>query len=305
MPAPAVELMTASPQKEWFDGSCITEPKAVDSEMFKTTIIIEPARSWVIPDFAELWDYRELLYLLAWRDISVRYKQTLLGAAWAILQPLFAMVVFTVLFGKIAKVPSDGVPYSIFAYAGLLPWTFFSNSVTNSGNSLVGSASLITKVYFPRMIIPAAAVTAGLADFAVASAIFFVMMVLYGLKLTMSILMLVPLVALISTTALAAGFWLSALNVKYRDVRYAVPFFVQMGMYVTPIVYPLSVIPTKWRCLFALNPLSGIIEGFRSALLGRPFNWPTLILSSVLTLGLLFYSGLCFGKMEREFADIV
>ena len=230
-------------------------------------------------------DARELFFVLAWRDISVRYKQTVLGAAWAILQPVMTMVVFSVLFGKIAKMPSDGVPYPIFAYAGLLPWTFFSNAVTNSSNSLVGSANLISKVYFPRMIIPAAAVVAGLVDFAVASAILFAMMLYYGIWPSLSMLMLAPLVALLSLTALAVGLWLSALNVKYRDVRHAVPFAIQIGMYLTPVVYPVSVIPSKWRWVLALNPVSGTIESFRSSLLHLPFHWSALVLSAVITIG--------------------
>jgi lipopolysaccharide transport system permease protein len=269
------------------------------------TLVIQPRRRWSALDLRELLERRDLLLLLAWRDISVRYKQTALGALWAILQPFLTMVVFTVLFGKIAKIPSDGVPYPIFAYAGLVPWTFFSNAVTNSSNSLVGSATLITKVYFPRMVIPAAAVAAGLVDFAVASVVFFAMMIFYGVWPGIGILLLLPLVALISMTALAAGLWLSALNVKYRDVRYAVPFLVQMGMYVTPVVYPIGVIPYKWRWIFVLNPLSGTIEAFRAALLNRPFDWIGLGGSLAITVALLVYAAFSFSRMEREFADVI
>jgi lipopolysaccharide transport system permease protein len=268
-------------------------------------LLIQPRSSWSSLNLRELFEARELFFVLAWRDISVRYKQTALGAAWAIIQPLLTMLIFSVLFGKIAKMPSDGIPYPIFAYAGLLPWTFFSNAVSNSSNSLVGSANLISKVYFPRMIIPAAAVAAGLVDLAVASAILFAMMLYYGILPSFSLLMLTPLVALLATIALAAGFWLSALNVKYRDVRYAVPFLLQIGMYATPIVYPVSVIPARWRWLLALNPLSGAVEGFRSALLHLPFHWSDLMLSVAITTALLLFAAFSFKSMEREFADVI
>jgi lipopolysaccharide transport system permease protein len=268
-------------------------------------LVIEPRRSLRALDLRDLFDARELLFLLAWRDISVRYKQTFLGAAWAILQPVLTMMVFSVLFGKIAKMPSDGVPYPIFVYAGLLPWTFFSNAVTNSSNSLVGSANLISKVYFPRMVIPAAAIGAGLVDFAVASAILFVMMLYYEIWPSLAMLMVVPLVALLALAALAAGLWLSALNVKYRDVRYAVPFLIQIGMYLTPVIYPASAIPSKWRWLLALNPVGGTIQGFRSSLLHLPFNWSALGLSTVMTATLLLFAAFSFKSMEKEFADVI
>ena len=269
------------------------------------SVVIGPRGDLGALDFRELWNRRELLYLLARRDISVRYKQTVLGAAWAILQPVTTMVVFSVLFGKIAKMPSEGVPYPIFAYAGLLPWTFFSNAVTNSSNSLVGNANLISKVYFPRMVIPAAAVGAGLVDFAIATAILFAMMLYYSVWPSLSLLMLVPCVALLSITALAVGLWLSALNVKYRDVRYAVPFFIQIGMYFAPVVYPVSVIPARWQWLLALNPLCGIIEGFRSSFLHLPFHWSSLLLAAVISVGLLVFAAIAFKSMEREFADVI
>src|SRR5262245_40336398 len=210
----------------------------------------------------ELWAYRELLYFLTWRDVKVRYKQTLLGAAWAIIQPLFAMLIFTLFFGRLAGVPSDGIPYPLFAYAGLLPWTFFSNAVTSSGNSLVGSANLITKVYFPRMIIPGAAVAAGLIDLLVAFVILIVLMVYYQVGVTIHILMAPALVVLTTLLATGCGMWMSALNVKYRDIRYALPFAIQLWMFATPIIYPLSLIPSDYRWLLKLNPLSGIIEGY-------------------------------------------
>ena len=267
---------------------------------------IRPSRGWVALNLKDLWVYRELLYFLTWRDIKVRYKQTLLGASWAIIQPLFTMLLFTLFFGKLAHVPSDGVPYPIFAYAGLLPWTFFSNAVTNSGNSLVGSSNLITKVYFPRMIIPGAAVGAGLVDFAIAFIILIVLMIYYGVALTWSIVMLPVLIILLTLLAIGVGMWTSALNVKYRDIRYALPFVIQLWLFASPIIYPASLMPLKWRWVLWLNPLSGIIEGFRSSLLGtNRFDWTALGLSTVLTLAVLVYSAYTFRRMEKVFADIV
>jgi lipopolysaccharide transport system permease protein len=269
-------------------------------------IKIRPHKGWVALNLSDLWVYRELLYFLTWRDIKVRYKQTLLGAAWAIIQPLFTMLLFTLFFGKLAKIPSDGVPYPIFAYAGLLPWTFFSNAVTNSGNSLVGSSSLITKVYFPRMIIPGAAVGSGLVDFGIAFVILIGLMVYYGVPVTWSIVMLPVLVALTTLLALGVGMWTSAMNVKYRDIRYAMPFLVQLWLFASPVIYPASLMPQKWRWVLWLNPLTGIIEGFRSSLLGsNRFNWLALGLSTLMTLGALVYSAYTFRRMERVFADIV
>lgn len=267
---------------------------------------IRPSKGWVALKIRDLWTYRELLYFLTWRDIKVRYKQTALGASWAIIQPLFTMLIFTLFFGKLAKIPSDGIPYPIFAYAGLLPWTFFSNAVTNSGNSLVGSSNLITKVYFPRMIIPGAAVMAGLVDFAIAFAVLVVLMIYYGVALTWSVLALPLLVTLTSLLALGVGMWMSALNVKYRDVRYALPFLIQLWMFASPIIYPASLLPEKWRWVLWLNPLSGIIEGYRASLLGQTaFDWPALAISTVITLAVLIYSAYSFRRMERTFADIV
>ncbi|HWP45327.1 MAG TPA: ABC transporter permease [Blastocatellia bacterium] len=268
-------------------------------------IRIRPGRKWVALNLADLWAYRELLYFLTWRDVKVRYKQTLLGAAWAIIQPLFAMIIFTLFFGRFAGIPSDGVPYPIFAYAALLPWTFFSNALTNSGNSLVGSAHLITKVYFPRMIIPGAAVAAGLVDLAIAFLVLAALMIYYGVPLTLSALMLAPLVALTALLALGVGMWMSALNVKYRDVRYALPFLIQLWMFASPIIYPSSMLPERWRWLLAMNPLTGIIEGHRAALFGRKFDWIALAISAAITLAVLIYSAYTFRRMERSFADVV
>jgi len=213
--------------------------------------------------------------------------------------------VFTLFFGRLAKVPSDGIPYPIFAYAGLLPWTFFSNAITASSNSLVGNASLITKVYFPRMVIPAAAVGAGLVDLAIAALILVAMMAYYGFGLGWSALMLIPLVLLTALLALGVGMWMSGLNVKYRDVRYALPFSVQLWMYATPIIYPISFIPERWRWILVLNPLTGIIDGYRSALFGRPFQLWELAVSTILTLLFLVYAAYSFKRMERDFADVI
>lgn len=268
-------------------------------------IRIRPSKKWVALHLRDIWAYRELLYFLTCRDVKVRYKQTLLGAAWAILQPLFTMLIFTLFFGKLAGIPSDDIPYPLFAYAGLLPWTFFSNAVTNSGNSLVGSSNLITKVYFPRLIIPGAAVAAGLVDFVIAFVILIGLMVYYRAGVTWNILMLPLLVWLTTLLALGMGMWMSALNVKYRDIRYALPFLIQLLMFATPIIYPISLIPAKWRWIMLLNPLAGIIESYRSAFFGREFDWLALALATIITLVLLVYAAFTFRRMEKSFADIV
>jgi lipopolysaccharide transport system permease protein len=260
---------------------------------------------WVPLDVRELWSYRELLYYLTWRDVNVRYKQTLLGAAWAILQPLATMVIFTLFFGKLAKMPSDNIPYPLFAYAGLLPWTFFSNAVTNAGNSLIVNSNLITKVYFPRMVIPGAAVAAGLVDFAVAMVTLVAMMGYYHVMPSVQVFLVIPLIALTVLGALGVGLYLAALNVRYRDIRYALPFIIQLWMFVTPIIYPTSIIPERWRWLLALNPLTGLIDGFRQALFGTAVAWHELGISVVVTFLLLTYSAFAFRSMERNFADIV
>lgn len=270
-------------------------------------VTIEPSKSWVALNLRDLWSYRELLYFLTWRDVKVRYKQTALGVAWAIIQPLFTMLIFTLFFGKLAGIESQtgGVPYPIFAYAGLLPWMFFSNALTTSGNSLVGSAHLITKVYFPRMMIPGAAVAAGLVDFAIAFVILVILMFYYGVAPAWTALMLPVLVMMTVVLALGMGMWLSALNVKYRDVRFALPFLLQLWMFVSPVIYPSSFLPEKYRWLLMLNPVSGIIEGYRSSLFGKPFNWRALGVSALIGLVLLVYSSYSFKRMERSFADIV
>ena len=266
---------------------------------------IRPSRKCVALNLRDLWSYRELLYFLTWRDVKVRYKQTAFGAAWAIIQPLFSMLIFALFFGKLAGMPSDGIPYPIFAFVGLLPWTFFANAVTASGNSLVGSSNLITKVYFPRMIIPGAAVAAGLVDFAIAFVILAFLMAYYAVAVTWSVLLLPLLVILTAVLAVGVGMWTSALNVKYRDVRHALPFLVQLWFFATPIVYPTSIVPAKWRWLMALNPMSGIIDGYRAALLGREFDIRGLLTSGAITVVLLVYAAYTFRRMEKTFADIV
>ena len=239
------------------------------------------------------------------RDIKVRYKQTALGVAWAIIQPLLTMVIFTLFFGRLAGVPSDNVPYPIFAYAGLLPWTFFSNSIGNSGNSLVGSANLITKVYFPRMIIPTAAIAAGLVDLAISFVVLVPLMVYYKISVSWSWLMFPVMVFMTAMLALAVGMWLSALNVKYRDVRFALPFIVQLWMFVSPVIYPASFLPARFRWVLTLNPMTGLIEGYRSSLFGHSFNWLALAVSAAITAAMLLYSSYAFHRMEKNFADII
>jgi lipopolysaccharide transport system permease protein len=268
-------------------------------------VSIRPNRTWVELNLQDLWLHRELLYFLIWRDVKVRYKQTVLGATWAIIQPLFTMLIFTLFFGKLAHIPSEGIPYSVFAYAGLLPWTFFANAISNSATSLVGSSNLVTKVYFPRMIIPGAAVLAALVDFVIASAILGVLMAWHGIHVQTSITIFPVLVFLTTALATGIGMLLAALNVKYRDIRYALPFLIQLWMFVTPIIYPASLIPQKWRWVLTLNPLTGIIEGFRACLFGRPLPWGALGTSSVIAVGLLVCSAYSFRRMERSFADTI
>ena len=281
------------------------QPRALPEDPL---VKIRPSRSWLSIDFKELYAYRDLLYFLVWRDLKVRYKQTVLGVAWAIIQPLFTMLIFTLFFGKLAGIEAQtgGIPYPVFVYAGLLLWTFFSNAVTNSGNSLVGSSHLLSKVYFPRVFIPTAAVGAGLVDLAIAFVFLLGLMAFYGVALTYGVL-LFPVFGLM-TTILAAGvgMWLSALNVKYRDVKYALPFVIQLWMFVSPIIYPASFVPERWRWALNLNPLTGIIGGFRAALFGQgDFDWGALAVSAVITLAVVTYSAHAFWRMEEDFADIV
>src|ERR1044072_3264183 len=233
------------------------------------SLFIRPPKGWMSIGFRELWKYRELLYFLVWRDIKVRYKQTALGAAWAVIQPFFMMVVFSLFFGRLAKVPSDGSPYPVFTFCALLPWQLFANALTESSNSLVGNQNLITKVYFPRLVVPISAVLSGVMDFAIAFVMLLGMMLYYGIVPTMAILTLPGFILLALLTALGVGLWLSALNVQFRDVRYTINFLVQFWLLATPVAYPSSLIPEKWRVFYGLNPMAGVVEGFRWALLGK------------------------------------
>lgn len=268
---------------------------------------IARSKGWVPLKLSELWAYRELLYYLIWRDIKVRYKQTFLGASWAVIQPFLTMVVFSLFFGKLAKMPSDGIPYPIFSYAALVPWTFFANGLTHSSNSLVGSSHLITKVYFPRLTIPIATVLSGVIDFALAFALLLVMMVYYGMTPTTNVVFLPLFLLQALVTALGVGLWLSALNVEFRDVRYVVPFIIQIWLFATPIAYPSSLLSEPWRTVYGLNPMVGVVEGFRWALLGTTSSAsPTLLIVSSVTAILLLVSGaFYFRRMEKTFADVV
>ena len=269
-------------------------------------IVVKPSKGWISLKLRELWQYRELLYFLTWRDIKVRYKQTVLGATWAIIQPFFTMVVFSLFFGKLAKVPSDGIPYPIFAYAALVPWTFFANGLSQSANSLVGSANLIKKVYFPRLVVPISSVISGVLDFMLAFMVLLGMMLYYGIFPTANIVWLPFLLLLTFTTALGVGLWLSALNVQFRDVRYTVPFLMQFWLFATPIAYPSSLLSEPWRTLYGINPMVGVSEGFRWALLGtNTAPGPIIIVSSLVALALLVGGAFYFRRLERSFADVI
>ena len=272
----------------------------------KPIMRIAPPRGLQPVALRELWEYRELLAFLVWRDVKVRYKQTVLGAAWAILQPLLTMVVFSVFFGRLAKVPSDGLPYPLFSYAALVPWTFFANGLTASTNSLVGSSNLIRKVYFPRLVVPIGGVTAGLVDFALAFVVLIAMMMWYGISPGVGLAWLPALLALAFVTSLGVGLWLSALNVRYRDVRFAAPFLVQLWLFATPIAYPSSLLPQPWRTVYGLNPMAGVVEGFRFALLGvAPAPTAMVAVSGVVSLIVLVTGAIYFSSVERTFADVV
>ena len=268
--------------------------------------VIEPKKGWIHFNLKEVWKYRELFYFLTKRDIKVRYKQTVLGGLWAIIQPVFAMIVFTLFFGRLAKLPSDGIPYPIFVYAGLLPWTYFANALSASGNSLVGNANLITKVYFPRLIIPASSSLSGLLDFFLAMIVLGVLMIYYQFLPGIGILLFPVLVALTFMCAVGVGLWLSALNVEYRDIRYAIPFIIQLWMFVSPVIYPVSIVKEKYQWLLALNPMGGVIKAYRTSLLGHmPIDWFLLSVSSII-ITFLFLSGLYyFRRIEKNFADVV
>jgi lipopolysaccharide transport system permease protein len=267
---------------------------------------IEPSRGWISLKLRELWEYRELLYFLTWRDIKVRYKQTALGAAWAIIQPFMTMVVFSLFFGKLAKVPSDGMPYPIFSFTALVPWTFFANGLQQASNSLVGSQNLIKKVYFPRLTIPISTVLSGGVDFVLAFIVLLGMMLFYGIVPGWRIVLLPIFLLLAVVTSLGVGLWLSAMNVQFRDVRHVVPFITQFWMFATPIAYSSSLLSIKWRVVYALNPMAGVVEGFRWALLGaKNAPGPMLAVSSLAAVLILIGGAYYFRRMEKTFADVV
>jgi lipopolysaccharide transport system permease protein len=267
--------------------------------------IIEPTKGWQLINIRELLRYKDLFYFLVWKEIKVLYKQTILGLTWAIIRPLFTMVIFSVVFGRLAKIPSDGVPYPIFTFVALIPWTYFSTAMTSSSNSLVGNTNLLTKVYFPRLIIPMAPVLSGLVDFAISLVILAGMMAWFRIVPTWNVLFLPFLMLLMICTASAIGMWLSALAIQYRDIKFAVPFLAQLLLYAAPVVWPASLIPDKYRLLYGLYPMAGVIEGFRSALLGtNPMPWDLIAMGTLSSSLILFSGALYFRKMERVFADV-
>ena len=266
---------------------------------------INPPKGWRMLDWRELWAYRELLSVLTMRDIKVRYKQTVLGAAWAIIRPFMTMVIFSVVFGQLAKMPSDGYPYPVFVYAALLPWTFFAAAISTSGQSLIGSSNLVSKVYFPRLIIPLSSVGAGLIDLLISTGILLLLMLWYGVGWTWNLLAVPLLLIAVVFAALGVGTLLSALTVSYRDFTHLTPFLVQIWMYVTPVIFPVTLVPERWQWLLYLNPMTGLVEGFRSAFLGKPFDLAGLGISCAITITLLIAGVMYFEKVERRFADII
>ena len=282
-----------------------TEQQITAQQPIEWTTIIRPSTGWVSLRLRDLWEYRDLIFFLAWRDISVRYKQTALGASWAIIQPFFSMVIFSIFFGGLAQIASDGVPYPVFSYAALLPWTFFANALTQSSNSLVGNANLLSKVYFPRLVIPIASILGGVVDFGIAFLVLIVLMLVYGIIPTVAIMFLPLFLLLALTTALGVGLWLSALNVEYRDIRYAVPFLVQVLLFASPVVYSSTLLDEPWRTLYGINPMVGVIEGFRWALLGTTPPGPMLFISVLAAIAFLVSGAMYFRRMEKSFADVV
>ena len=284
-----------------------TEPVNPEAASQDEIILIKPLRGWIALGLDEVWRYRELLFYFIWRDIKVRYKQTLLGAAWAILQPVFTMVVFSIFFGRLAKMPSDGIPYPIFSYTGLLPWTFFATGMANGANSIVRDSNLIKRVYFPRLVTPVSAVVGALPDFLLAFLVLIAMMLYYGLFPTAASILLLPLCLLLALmTSMGVGLWLAAMNAQYRDIRYIMPFLTQFWMYATPVVYPSSLLEEPWRTLYGLNPMVSVVEGFRWSLLGRGDPAMSMIVVSFITATIVLVSGaFFFRRMERRFADVV
>ena len=269
-------------------------------------ILIQPSKGLFNFDLRELWQYNELLYFLVWKEVKVRYKQTIIGGAWAIIQPLLTMVIFTIIFGRLAKIPSDGMPYPVFTYTALLPWMLFAQALTRSGGSLVYNANLITKVYFPRLLVPLSAALAPIVDFIVSFLILLGMLAWYGIPPTLGILALPFFLALTLVTAISVNLWLAPINVKYRDVAHTLPFLSQIWMYASPVVYPLSMIPEKWQFLYSINPMVGVIEGFRWALLGKQSpNFMAMVMSIIVVMALFLGGILYFKKMEQTFADVI
>lgn len=297
---------TTIPQPPRPVASKSPDQPAASNGLKSTAVVIRPVRGWTALEPKELWAYRELLYFLAWRDLKVRYKQTVIGAAWAVIQPFVLMIVFTLFFSRLAGIPSDGSPYPVFAYCALLPWQLFAHALAESSNSLVANERLITKIYFPRLVVPLSSVIAGLIDFAISFVILLGLMAYYGIRPTLAALFLPLFVLLALATALGVGLWFSALNVKYRDVRYTITFLTQVWFFATPIVYPSSIVPERWRAFYGLNPMAGVVEGFRWALLGQSKPSGPLLAVSVAVVILLLASGLFyFRRMENTFADVI
>ena len=298
-----------SDQTSWAESgtpAAASGPSASSEHASLPVVTIRPTQGWAALKLHELWEYRELAYFLTWRDIKVRYKQTALGVVWAIIQPFFTMAVFSLFFGRLAGVPSDGIPYPVFSYAALVPWTFFANGLSQSSTSLVASANLITKVYFPRLVIPISAILSGGIDFALAFVVLLGMMLFYGIVPTPAVIWLPLLLLLALVTSLGAGLWLTAVNVQFRDVRYAVPFLINAWMFATPIAYPSSLLQEPWRTLYGINPMAGVVEGFRWALLGTDTApGPIVLVSALAAVGLLVSGTFYFRRMEKTFSDVI
>lgn len=277
-----------------------------EQDFLHSPLVVRPSSGWVPLNLGELWQYRELLYFLIWRDLKVRYKQTVLGVAWAVIQPSFFTLAFSIFFGRLARIPSDGIPYPLFVFCGLLPWQLFAHALTNSSNSLVLSQRLITKVYFPRLVIPLAAALSGIVDFIFGFLVLLGLMAHYETLPTLSLLALPVFVLVALATAVGVGLWLSALNVEYRDVRYVIPFIIQFWFFISPVAYPSSLVPEEWRLLYGLNPMVGVVEGFRWALLGKSIGPGPWVAASSAVILIFLMSGLYyFRRMEKSFADVV
>jgi lipopolysaccharide transport system permease protein len=288
------------------ENSVVTSSVGVPQRQPSPSIVIEPRRGLLNIDVGTLWQYRELLYFLVWRDVKVRYKQTIIGMAWVVLQPVLTMIVFTLVFGRFAKIPSDGIPYPVFIFAALLPWNLFASSIGRGGDSVVQHANLISKVYFPRLVLPIAGVISPVIDFGVAFVVLIAMMAGYGIAPSAGVLALPLFVLLAMLTALAVSLWTSALNVRYRDVGHAIPFLIQLWMFASPVAYPVSIVPERWRLLYSLNPMAGVIEGFRWALLGKEnFDAQVAAVSACAVVMLLVPAAIYFRKTERTFADVI